>query len=124
MAQFQVVHHEKDVETVNKKRKEYHELVVQWVEADITSTPTFFNQLDVNSPDYSKRKIAAGFCENISSHVKAFRLDQNNDGTLTAEEMAGREEEAKACVDGYLNLLVNFGVVGALFISVLFGFVV
>jgi hypothetical protein len=106
------------------RRNEYHRTVVEWSEVTCPSEPSLLVPLDLAAPEYTKMKIAARYCENISSHVKAFRLDQNHDGKLTPNEVAERQEEAKACVDGYLNLLVNFGVVGALFISVLFGFVV
>lgn len=104
-----------------RQYQEYHQRVIDWANASTPPHASFWRPLDLFSPHYAKLKMKARFCENIASHVKGFRIDGNHDGQLTESEVKEREEEAKVTVEGYLNLLVNFGVVGALFISVLFG---
>lgn len=107
-----------------KRRQEYHQKVVDWANEPTPSEASFWVPLDLLAPKYAKLKVKARFCENIASHVKGLQIDDNDDGEYSENEVKEREEEAKATVDGYLNLLVNFGVVGALFISVLFGYAV
>lgn len=107
-----------------KSRQEYHQKVVDWANEPTPSEASFWVPLDLLAPKYAKLKVKARFCENIASHVKGLQIDDNDDGEYSENEVKEREEEAKATVDGYLNLLVNFGVVGALFISVLFGYAV
>ena len=115
--------HDSDAELI-KSQQEYHRLVEEWAYYPAPERALFFLPLDMRSPEYTKRKVKARFCENIASHLKSIQVDQNNDGNYSERELELREEQAKTIVDGYLNLLMNFGVTGALFFSVLFGFVV
>lgn len=102
----------------------YHQLVEEWVNYPAPARASFFPPLDFTAPALAKRKIQAGYCENISSYVKVYGLDDDGNNTLTDDELKEKQDEAKAMVEGYLNLLVNFGVIGALIVSILFSYVV
>lgn len=122
-----VIHPNNDIaedEQLRTKNAEYHKLVLEWAFYPSPPKAFFFYPLDLMAPGLSKRKIKARLCENIAYHLKTVRVDSDKNGQLTEEEVAAKEEESKSFVDGYLNLLTNFGVTGALFFSVLFGFVV
>ena len=43
---------------------------------------------------------------------------------VSEEVLQAHESDVKALIDGYLNLLVNFGVIGALLVALLFQFTV
>lgn len=106
------------------RKKAYHELVEEWANCPSSDNALFLLPVEIRNPEFSKRKIKAGFCENIAAYIKAYKLDSDMNGALQPYEIKEKEEEAKAVVEGYLNLLVNFGVIGALFFSVLFSWVI
>lgn len=103
------------------KKQNYHSLVEDWANFPAPESASFFLPLDIKAPELFRRKIKAGMCENIASHLKSIQLDVNMDGEFSERELERREEQAKSIIDGYLNLLTNFGVTGALFFSVLIG---
>jgi len=53
---------------------------------------------------------------------KSFGIGE--DGLVSEEVLQAHESDVKALIDGYLNLLVNFGVIGALLVALLFQFTV
>lgn len=76
--------------------------------------------LDKKATDFRNRILGLNFAEGIASQLQQLTLDCDCNGVISKKEIEGREEKVKACVDGYLNLLINFGVVAALVCSVLF----
>ena len=65
-----------------------------------------------------------GFAEGISAKVRTVLMDTDKDGVVSMEELEpnsnSSNDEIGALVDSFLSLFQNFGVIGALIISVLF----
>ena len=58
--------------------------------------------------------------EKVSFMVQEFKLDEDGDGDISAEEMEAHEEDCDRLISQALDFLINSGVVGALLLSVLF----
>lgn len=131
-------------ETLNNLSKAQQlALIRKWLDVPTPSEPSLLIPMDFLAPGYGPTKIRAGFAENISAFVKEYQVNaeraqqeanksSNNSNSNGGQSppapppppAANDESSSKALIDGYLNLLVNFGVIGALIFSTMFGFTI
>jgi hypothetical protein len=131
-------------ETLNNLSKAQQlALIRKWLDVPTPSEPSLLIPMDFLAPGYGPTKIRAGFAENISAFVKEYQVNaeraqqEANKSSNNSNSNGGQsppapppppavndESSSKALIDGYLNLLVNFGVIGALIFSTMFGFTI
>lgn len=115
-------------ETLNNLSKDQQlELIRKWLDVPTPDEPSLLIPMDILAPGYGPTKLRAGFAENISVFVKEYQATtkRNQSTDIPASNNDNEESSSsKALIDGYLNLLVNFGVIGALIFSTMFGFTI
>eukprot|EP01033_Poteriospumella_lacustris_P006167 gene6167-4428_t len=105
-------------ETLNNLSKAQQlALIRKWLDVPTPSEPSLLIPMGFLAPGYGPTKIRAGN-SNINN-------SSGGQSPPPPPPPAGNDESSsKALIDGYLNLLVNFGVIGALIFSTMFGFTI
>ena len=103
---------------------QYHDLLVEWVNMDLPPRkficrviPCF---LWIYAPHILTHAAKLGFFENISVYLRIIAATQ-----VQSEERASKLDEFNEnMIESYQNMLVNYGVIGALIFSIVFGLAV
>lgn len=91
-----------------------------WAKFEWMEPPFEYTLTGVKLCDAYTYLALLGGPEKVSFMVQEFKLDEDGDGDISAEEMEAHEEDCDRLISQALDFLINSGVVGALLLSVLF----
>lgn len=103
--------------------EEYHSLLIEWLRMEIPQSNFLFGiipmPLWIIAPRFYAHAARLGLYENIAVYLRIIAASNS----APEDREATLNEFYSGLVDSYQNMLINYGVIGALIFSVVFGYV-
>lgn len=116
---------------LDKRKRDHHEYnskLREWSTHDYIPRQWILGCIPIphviTNASWMNENVSLGFTETIATFLWNKSFGIGDDGMISDEILQAHQEEVKTLIDGYLNLLVNFGVIGALLVALLFQFTI